>query len=166
MVSKSMFTFKLFTVIAITSVGCKIIAAELPELVDGIESRVLRHTGDVISAAFSPDGKRIVTASWDQTARIWNANTGELIHTLAGHTAWVGSAAFSPDGNRIVTASADGTARIWHDTRVAKSMHVLALARHDRLGHDSPVNLLQGQTEVLQLVAQHLQADSFGPVGL
>ena len=48
MVSKSMFTLKLFTVIAITSVGCKIIAAELPELVDGIESRVLRHTGDVI----------------------------------------------------------------------------------------------------------------------
>ena len=61
----------------------------------------------VSSAAFSPDGKRIVTASEDSTARLWDAETGKPIgEPLKGHEgAHVHSAAFSPDGKRIVTAS-------------------------------------------------------------
>ena len=59
----------------------------------------------VNSAEFSPDGKRIVTASGDNTARIWDAETGKLLHTLTGHEDRVNSAEFSPDGKRIVTAS-------------------------------------------------------------
>ena len=59
-----------------------------------------------MSAAFSPDGKRIVTASWDKTARLWDAETGQQIGApLVGHDEHVHSAAFSPDGKRIVTAS-------------------------------------------------------------
>jgi hypothetical protein len=54
-----------------------------------------------------------VTASSDNTARIWDAATGKQIAPLEGHTNWVLSAAFSPDGARIVTASFDNTARIW-----------------------------------------------------
>ena len=65
------------------------------------------------SAAFSPDGRRIVTASGDQTARIWDAATAKPIAVLSGHGDMVLSAAFSPDGRRIVTASEDQTARIW-----------------------------------------------------
>ena len=66
------------------------------------------------SAAFSPDGKRIVTASGDKTARIWDADSGKPIgEPLKGHEDAVVSAAFSPDGKRIVTASRDKTARIW-----------------------------------------------------
>ena len=66
------------------------------------------------SAAFSPDGKRIVTASEDKTARLWDAETGKQIgEPLKGHTDSVLSAAFSPDGKRIVTASDDKTARLW-----------------------------------------------------
>ena len=66
------------------------------------------------SAAFSPDGKRIVTASLDTTARVWDAESGKPIgEPLEGHEDWVGSAAFSPDGKRIVTASRDKTARVW-----------------------------------------------------
>ena len=68
----------------------------------------------VYGAAFSPDGKRIVTASADLTARIWDAASGKPISDhLRGHMDWVNSAAFSPDGERVVTASNDFTARIW-----------------------------------------------------
>jgi WD40 repeat protein len=67
----------------------------------------------VTSAAFSPDGKRIVTSSWDKTARVWDAETGELIGELKGHKNVVWTAAFNPDGTRIVTASGDQTVRIW-----------------------------------------------------
>jgi WD40 repeat protein len=67
----------------------------------------------VRSAAFSPDGARIATASEDKTARIWDAATGKEITVLRGHESYVLSAAFSPDGARIVTASGDKTARIW-----------------------------------------------------
>jgi WD40 repeat protein len=63
---------------------------------------------------FSPDGTRIVTASYDKTARVWNADgTGKPL-LLEGHQDVVYSAAFSPDGERIVTASWDKTARVWN----------------------------------------------------
>jgi hypothetical protein len=72
------------------------------------------HEDVVTSAAFSPDGKRIVTASWDRTARLWDAETGKSIgEPLTGHAERVWSAGFSPDGKRIVTASWDKTARLW-----------------------------------------------------
>ena len=71
------------------------------------------HTKSVYSASFSPDGSRIVSASWDNTVRIWNAATGECIRTLEGHASEVNSASFSPDGSRIVSASSDKTLRIW-----------------------------------------------------
>jgi hypothetical protein len=68
------------------------------------------HTGWVTSAAFSPNGRRIVTASFDKTARVWDATSGQQLLVLRGHTGEVLSAAFSPDGGRIVTASNDKTA--------------------------------------------------------
>jgi len=72
------------------------------------------HTSAVSSAAFSPDGNRIVTASWDKTARVWDAASGQSLAVLTGYTDMVTSAAFSPDGTRIVTASKDSTARVWN----------------------------------------------------
>jgi WD40 repeat protein len=71
------------------------------------------HTGSVYSASFSPDGKWVVTASMDKTARVWEAATGKLVAELRGHTDEVYNAAFSPDGKFVVTASRDGTARVW-----------------------------------------------------
>jgi WD40 repeat protein len=65
----------------------------------------------VTSAAFSPDGSRIVTASQDSTARIWDAASAKEIAVLR-HENGVTSAAFSPDGSRIVA----GLARISHTT--------------------------------------------------
>jgi WD40 repeat protein len=83
------------------------------------------HDGGVWSAAFSSDGTRVVTASYDKTARIWDAVTGKQLLSLNGHTDWVMSAAFSSDGTRVVTASQDGTARIW-DAASGKQLTVLS----------------------------------------
>ncbi|HYE65089.1 MAG TPA: WD40 repeat domain-containing protein [Pyrinomonadaceae bacterium] len=76
---------------------------------------VFVHSNLVLGAAFSPDGKQIVTASLDDTARVWEASTGTMVAELRGHREGEGvnSASFSPDGRLIVTASADNTARIW-----------------------------------------------------
>ena len=76
-------------------------------------SQVWYHESEVEYAAFSPDGRRVVTASRDHTARVWDAVTGEAIvgPLRHGHIVW--KAAFSPDGLRVVTASQDGTARVW-----------------------------------------------------
>ena len=71
------------------------------------------HTGILYSATFSPDGKFIVTASEDKTARVWDATTGRSVAEMHGHTSRVTSATFSGDGKLIVTASDDGTARVW-----------------------------------------------------
>ena len=68
------------------------------------------------SAAFSGDGKRLVTASRDNTARIWDVESGKEIVVLKGHTGPVTTASFSDDGKRVVTGSYDGTARIWDVT--------------------------------------------------
>ncbi|MCG8423783.1 MAG: protein kinase [Proteobacteria bacterium] len=75
---------------------------------------VLTHPDAVHTAAFSRDGTRIVTASADNTVRVWNADGSGRPIVLAGHRDLVNSAAFSPDGTRIVTASADNTARVWN----------------------------------------------------
>ena len=90
------------------------------------------HTALVSGAAFSPDGSRVVTASWDGTARVWDAKTGGVLITLAGHRSWADSAVFSPDGGRILTASWDKTARVWD----AKTGAVLATFS----GHADHVN--------------------------
>jgi WD domain, G-beta repeat len=60
------------------------------------------HTGVVESAAFSPDGTRIVTTSNDKTARVWDAATGKPVKTLIGYTGYFHSAVFSSDGTRIL----------------------------------------------------------------
>jgi WD40 repeat protein len=71
------------------------------------------HTTEVNSATFSPDGTRVLTASSDRTARVWDVRTGATLLVLRGHTSLLWSAAFSPDGKRILTASGDNTARLW-----------------------------------------------------
>ncbi len=73
----------------------------------------LRHEKEVNSAVFSPDGLRVLTGSWDKTARLWDAISGKPIGEPLRHEDAVLSAAFSPDGLCVVTASRDKTARIW-----------------------------------------------------
>ena len=78
-------------------------------------------------AAFSPDGRRVVTAGDDGTARVWDALDGTELLTIRGHTASVACAAFSPDGARIVTGSDDTTGKIWD---AATGRELLTLEGH------------------------------------
>ena len=63
--------------------------------------------------ALHPDGRRAVSASGDNTLRVWDIETGTLLQTLAGHTNVVNAVALYPDGRRAVSASGDNTLRGW-----------------------------------------------------
>ncbi len=71
------------------------------------------HTAYVYSVAFSPDGKRLASASGDETVKVWDAGTGQETLTLKGHGGRVRSVVFSPDGQRLASASEDATVKVW-----------------------------------------------------
>jgi tetratricopeptide (TPR) repeat protein len=88
-------------------------------VLDAATGRVLHtligHTADVVGIAFSPDGSRIATASFDRTLKLWDTLTGREVFTLRVRTGWL-VLAFSPDGQRIVSGGLDFTARVWDAT--------------------------------------------------
>jgi WD40 repeat protein len=66
-----------------------------------------------VSVAFSPDGSKIVSGSWDNTIRLWDVQSGSELAVFKGHEPDVYSVAFSPDGSKIVSGSWDKTIRLW-----------------------------------------------------
>jgi WD40 repeat protein len=91
-------------------------------------SAPMKHGGNVERAAFSPDGKWVVTVAADGTARVWDAATGKPATAPLRHDKAVHWAAFSPDGTRLATAGADRTARVWD---VAAGTRVAGPLTHD-----------------------------------
>lgn len=88
------------------------------------------HEQFVTSVAFAPDGQTILSGSDDSTIRLWNAETGRLVHCFRGHTNRVKCVAFSPDGQRILSAGEDGSLRLW-SVETRKPIHVFEHA-HER----------------------------------
>src|SRR5262249_37332896 len=86
------------------------------------------HTERILSVVVSPDGRRVLSASQDQTIRLWNIATGGEVCRLLGHRSLVRSVVFSADGDRALSGSYDGTVRLW-DVEKAREM-----ARFD--GHE------------------------------
>lgn len=85
----------------------------------------LRHNWPITDASFSPDGRQILTASRDSTAKLWSVDNNELLKTLSGHRNGVTSVAFSPGGDTLLTASRDSTFKLWTSNgQVLKSIKV------------------------------------------
>src|SRR5438309_249784 len=63
------------------------------------------HLNGVTMVAWSPDGKRIASASYDKTVQVWDPVTGHLFALYRGHTDWVSAIAWSPDGKYLASAS-------------------------------------------------------------
>jgi hypothetical protein len=77
--------------------------------------------------AYSPDGRRLASAGYDRTVKVWDAATGQNLLTLKGHTGEVSDVAYSPDGRRLASASRDGTVKMWD---AATSQDFLTLQGH------------------------------------
>jgi eukaryotic-like serine/threonine-protein kinase len=74
------------------------------------------HRHPISALSFSPHGRRIASASFDRTIKVWDATTGKPIHTLRHPTGLVLGVAFSPDGSRIASAGEDKIVRVWDAT--------------------------------------------------
>lgn len=93
-----------------------LINAQTGEQLEPLSDSHGAHSGGINHAVFSPDGRLIVTASQDHTARLWDMDKKAALRTLRGHASMVRFAVFSPSGQSVVSTSADQTARVW-DTR-------------------------------------------------
>jgi WD40 repeat protein len=89
----------------------------------------------VANVSFSPDGKRLASASADKTIRIFNAETGEELVSLKGHTDSVNRAFFTPDGKRLVSTSRDHTLKLWD---AASGQELLSFKDHSSGAAASP----------------------------
>jgi WD40 repeat protein len=103
------------------------------------------HTHNVESVSYSPDGKRIVSASQDNTLKVWDAKSGVETLTLNGHTKPVWSVAYSPDGKRIVSGSDDRSIKVW-DVRTGQETLTLK-------GHTSGVTAVASSPQGYRIVS-------------
>ncbi len=103
------------------------------------------HTAEVVAVAVTPDGRRAVSASWDQTLRLWDLRTGQTSRTLEGHTSRITAVAVTPDGRRALSASEDKTLRLW-DLETGKTLRTLE-------GHTDWVNAVAVTPDGLRAVS-------------
>jgi eukaryotic-like serine/threonine-protein kinase len=116
------------------------------------------HSSEVLDVTFSPDGKRMASASWDRTIKVWDAASGAETLSLKGHAGAVRSVAWSPDGGRLASASRDQTVKVWD---ASSGQELLTLT-----GHAKPVMCVAFSPDGMQLVSSSGEAGKPGEVKL
>ena len=84
------------------------------------------HNDEILDVAFNATGSKLVTASADGTARVYNTLTGACQAILIGHEGEISKVSFNPQGTKIITASSDRTCRVW-DVESGDSLQVLEI---------------------------------------
>jgi WD40 repeat protein len=117
------------------------------------------HTNWVWSVAFSPDGKTLVSSSYDQTVRLWDVTTGRCIRTLTGHTSEIYSVSFSPDGQTVASGCADQTARLW-DASTGECLKILrAPGLYEGMNITGVTGLSEAQKATLIALGAHAHGE-------
>ena len=90
------------------------------------------HRNVLTSIRWDPKGERILTGSYDNTAIIWDAKEGKIIHTLIGHMGrfnYITSVSWHPSGKYVATSSLDNTVRIW-DSETGEEIEIIDLKKY------------------------------------
>lgn len=106
------------------------------------------HDGFVEAVSWSPDGLQIATASWDSTARVWDALNGHPVTVLRGHKENVALVSWSPSGQHIATSSRDGTARVWDVASGAEVASMHCPEEPDMISWRPDGSKIHGTTEI------------------
>lgn len=133
-----------------TNDGYRAGVAKLVDLRNNGEVKLLEgHSGAIRALAFSRDGTKVVTASEDRTAKVWDAKTGALIRTFPEHNYWVSAVAFSSDNKILATHDwSDKTVRIWDASSGKKLLDLPPFASYvDSLSFSPDNQWLLIQTE-------------------
>jgi hypothetical protein len=128
--------------------------------VDSGAHRVLtRHTDEVFTAAFHPDGTRLATGGRDGAVWLWDLKRGEAVARLPGHLTYVWSLAFSPDGTTLVSGSGDSTVRLWDTAPLKTRNHARREAAALRPKAERLVEQLWRQKNDPAAIVEALRAD-------
>ncbi|HEY3321108.1 MAG TPA: WD40 repeat domain-containing protein [Planctomycetota bacterium] len=92
-----------------------------------LERTLKGHTDSINGIDLSRDGRRLVSASMDKTARVWDTQTGAEVAVLKGHSGPVYPAVFSPDGERVISGETSGMVCLWNANTGAQ---LVALQEH------------------------------------
>ena len=112
-------TFRLAACCLAACLGIGLTAAAWPD-----EPKVLvGHTDPVYAAAYTPDGKQLITGAFDRTLRLWDLNSLTTLRTMPGHTGLVLCVALSKDGQRVASGSLDNSVRLWDVPQSVPTAH-------------------------------------------